>query len=87
MVETGKIQVKSTIVELDGDEMTRVLWGMIKEEILFPFLEMDLDYYDLHVKHRDDTDDRVTVEAARAVEKHGEGEKCANNTPKNDRVE
>ncbi len=58
MTLSKKIQVKSPIAELDGDEMTRVLWAMIKEEILFPFLEMDLDYYDLHVKHRDDTSEK-----------------------------
>lgn len=87
MTPVKKIQVRSTIAELDGDEMTRVLWGMIKEQLLFPFLEMDLDYYDLHVKHRDETDDRVTVEAARAVEKHGVGVKCATITPNAARVE
>ena len=86
MTQTKKIQVKSTLVELDGDEMTRVLWGMIKERLLFPFLEMDIDYYDLHVKHRDDTEDRVTVDAARAVEKHGVGVKCATITPNAARV-
>jgi isocitrate dehydrogenase len=87
MARTKKIQIKSTIVELDGDEMTRVLWGMIKEQLLFPFLDMDLDYYDLHVKHRDDTDDQVTVDAAKAVEKHGVGVKCATITPNAARVE
>ena len=86
MTQEKKIQVKSTLVELDGDEMTRVLWGMIKEQLLFPFLEMDLDYYDLHVKHRDDTDDQVTVDAAKAVEKHGVGVKCATITPNAARV-
>ncbi|MBW2594091.1 MAG: NADP-dependent isocitrate dehydrogenase [Deltaproteobacteria bacterium] len=86
MTNTKKIQVKSPIVEIDGDEMTRVLWGMIKEQLLFPFLEMDLDYYDLHVKHRDDTDDQVTVDAAKAVEAHGVGVKCATITPNADRV-
>lgn len=86
MTQKKKIQVKSTLVELDGDEMTRVLWGMIKEQLLFPFLEMDLDYYDLHVKHRDDTDDQVTVDAAKAVEKHGVGVKCATITPNAARV-
>ncbi len=85
-MEEKKIQVKSPIVEIDGDEMTRVLWGMIKEQLLFPFLEMDLDYYDLHVKHRDDTDDQVTVDAAKAVEAHGVGVKCATITPNADRV-
>jgi isocitrate dehydrogenase len=87
MIENKKIQVKTTIAELDGDEMTRVLWGMIKEELLFPFLEMDLKYYDLHVKHRDDTDDQVTIDAAQAVEKYGVGVKCATITPNAARVE
>lgn len=87
MISANKIQVKNTIVELDGDEMTRVLWGMIKEQLLFPFLEMDLEYYDLHVKHRDDTDDQVTIDAAMAVEKHGVGVKCATITPNAARVE
>ena len=86
MTLSHKIKVTSTIVELDGDEMTRVLWGMIKEQLLFPFLEMDLDYYDLHVKHRDDTDDKVTVDAANAVKKHGVGIKCATITPNAARV-
>jgi isocitrate dehydrogenase len=87
MTQPKKIQVKSTIVELDGDEMTRVLWAMIKEQLLFPFLEMNLDYYDLHVKYRDDTDDQVTIDAARAVERHGVGVKCATITPNAARVE
>jgi isocitrate dehydrogenase len=87
MTHTNKIEVKSPIVELDGDEMTRVLWAMIKEQLLFPFLEMDLDYYDLHVEHRDDTDDKVTIDAANAVEKYGVGVKCATITPNAARVE
>ena len=87
MTNTNKIRVKSPIVELDGDEMTRVLWAMIKQQLLFPFLDMDLDYYDLHVKHRDDTDDQVTINAAKAVEKHGVGVKCATITPNAARVE
>ena len=87
MTNTGKISAKTPIVELDGDEMTRVLWAMIKEQLLFPFLEMELDYYDLHVKHRDDTDDQVTIDAAEAIEKHGVGVKCATITPNAARVE
>ena len=82
-----KIQVKSTVVELDGDEMTRVLWAMIKDELLHPFLTLDLEYYDLHVKHRDNTDDQVTLDAAKAVDKHKVGVKCATITPNSDRVE
>ncbi|HDQ03944.1 MAG TPA: NADP-dependent isocitrate dehydrogenase [Deltaproteobacteria bacterium] len=82
-----KIKVKTTLVEMDGDEMTRVMWQMIKEKLLFPYLEMDIDYYDLHVKHRDDTDDQVTIDAARAIQKYGVGIKCATITPNEDRVE
>jgi isocitrate dehydrogenase len=87
MTDKGKISVKTPIVELDGDEMTRVLWAMIKEQLLFPFLEVELDYYDLHVKHRDDTDDQVTIDAAKAVEKYGVGVKCATITPNSARME
>ena len=81
-----KIKVKTTIVEMDGDEMTRVMWQMVKDKLLFPYLDMDIDYYDLHVKHRDDTDDQVTVDAARAIMKYGVGIKCATITPNEDRV-
>ena len=83
---TQKIKVKTTLVEMDGDEMTRVMWQMVKNKLLFPYLDMNIDYYDLHVKHRDDTDDRVTVDAARAVQKYGVGVKCATITPNEDRV-
>ena len=81
-----KIKVKNPIVEMDGDEMTRVMWKMVKENLLFPYLDMDIRYYDLHVKHRDDTDDRVTVDAAKAILQHGVGVKCATITPNQDRV-
>jgi isocitrate dehydrogenase len=81
-----KIKVKTTVVEMDGDEMTRVMWQMVKDKLLFPHLDMDIDYYDLHVKHRDDTDDKVTVDAARAIMKYGVGIKCATITPNEDRV-
>ena len=81
-----KIKVKTTIVEMDGDEMTRVMWEMVKNKLLFPYLDMNIDYYDLHIKHRDDTDDRVTVDAARAIMKYGVGVKCATITPNEDRV-
>jgi len=83
---TRKIKVKTTVVEMDGDEMTRVMWQMVKEKLLFPYLDMDIDYYDLHVKHRDDTDDKVTVDAAKAIMKYGVGIKCATITPNEDRV-
>jgi len=82
-----KIEVKTTVVEMDGDEMTRVMWKMVKDKLLFPYLDMNIDYYDLHVKHRDDTDDQVTVDAARAIMKYGVGIKCATITPNEDRVQ
>lgn len=81
-----KIKVKTTIVEMDGDEMTRIMWKMVKEKLLLPYLDMDIDYYDLHVKHRDDTDDQVTVDAAKAIMKYGVGIKCATITPNEDRI-
>jgi len=81
-----KIKVKTTVVEMDGDEMTRVMWQMVKDKLLFPYLDMNIDYYDLHVKHRDDTDDQVTVDSARAIMKYGVGIKCATITPNEDRV-
>jgi len=83
---TKKIKVKNTLVELDGDEMTRVMWQMVKEKLLFPYLDMNIDYYDLHIKHRDETGDQVTVDAARAIQKYGVGVKCATITPNEDRV-
>lgn len=82
----NKIKVKTTLVEMDGDEMTRIMWQMVKDKLLLPYLDMDIDYYDLHVKHRDDTDDKVTIEAARAIMKYGVGIKCATITPNEDRV-
>jgi isocitrate dehydrogenase len=83
---TDKIKVKSTIVEINGDEMTRVMWEMVKDKLLLPYLAMDTEYYDLHIKNRDATDDQVTIDAARAIMKHGVGVKCATITPNEDRV-
>jgi isocitrate dehydrogenase len=83
----GKIKVQTPLVEMDGDEMTRVMWKMVKEKLLFPYLEMNIDYYDLHIKHRDDTEDQVTLDAARAIMKYGVGIKCATITPNEDRVQ
>ncbi|MDP3179569.1 MAG: NADP-dependent isocitrate dehydrogenase [Spirochaetaceae bacterium] len=80
------IEVKNPIVELDGDEMTRVIWAAIKEKLVLPFLRVKLEYYDLGVKHRDDTDDEVTVEAALAIRKLGVGVKCATITPDAERI-
>jgi isocitrate dehydrogenase len=80
------ITVKGPIIEMDGDEMTRIIWKMIKDKLLVPHLQMDLRYYDLGIKHRDETDDRVTIDAANAVVEHGVGVKCATITPNAARV-
>ena len=82
----NKIKVKNTIVEIDGDEMTRVMWKMVKEKLLLPYLDMDLDYYDLGLKKRDETDDKITADASAAIKKHGVGVKCATITPNKDRI-
>jgi isocitrate dehydrogenase len=81
-----KIVVKTPIAELDGDEMTRVIWALIKEKLILPFLDVKLDYYDLGVNERDRTDDAVTVASARAIARLGVGVKCATITPDADRV-
>jgi isocitrate dehydrogenase len=81
-----KIRVKSTIVEIDGDEMTRIMWKMVKDQLLLPYLDMNLEYYDLQLKNRDATDDKVTLLAAEAIKKHGVGVKCATITPNKDRM-
>lgn len=81
-----KITVKSTLVEMDGDEMTRIMWQMIKEKLLFPYLSLNIEYYDLGLKSRDMTDDQITIDAARAIARHGVGVKCATITPNEDRV-
>src|SRR3954449_8942928 len=77
----AKIKVKNPIVELDGDEMTRIIWQWIRERLVQPYLDIDLLYYDLSVEKRDETDDKITVEAAEAIKKHGVGVKCATITP------
>jgi isocitrate dehydrogenase len=81
-----KIKVKNPIVELDGDEMTRIIWQMIKDKLILPYLDVELLYYDLGIEHRDATDDRVTVEAAEAIKQHNVGVKCATITPDEARV-
>ena len=81
-----KIRVKNPIVEMDGDEMTRIIWQLIKERLIHPFLDIDLRYYDLGIRHRDETDDSVTVEAANAIKEFGIGVKCATITPNAARV-
>ena len=82
-----KIQMTTPLVEMDGDEMTRILWDMIKEELLLPFIELKTEYYDLGLKHRDETGDQVTVEAAEAIKRYRVGVKCATITPNAARVE
>ena len=81
-----KVHVKGTLVELDGDEMTRVMWKMVKEKLLLPYLDMNIEYFDLGLPNRDSTDDRVTLEAAEAIKRHGVGVKCATITPNKDRI-
>jgi isocitrate dehydrogenase len=83
----AKIKVKNPVVELDGDEMTRIIWSFIKERLILPYLDIDLKYFDLGMEHRDATDDQVTVDAANAIKKHGVGVKCATITPDEARVE
>jgi isocitrate dehydrogenase len=82
----SKIKVEGTVVELDGDEMTRIIWKLIKETLILPHLDVDLDYYDLGMEHRDETDDQVTIDAANAIKKHHVGVKCATITPDEARV-
>jgi isocitrate dehydrogenase len=81
-----KIQVANPVVELDGDEMTRIIWQLIKDKLIFPYLDLDIRYYDLGIEKRDETDDRITVEAANAILKFGVGIKCATITPDEARV-
>jgi isocitrate dehydrogenase len=83
----AKIKVLNPVVELDGDEMTRIIWAFIKERLIHPYLDIDLKYYDLGIESRDATDDQVTIEAANAIKEHGVGVKCATITPDEARVE
>src|SRR3954454_22849941 len=82
----AKIKVKNPVVELDGDEMTRIIWKQIREQLILPYLDVELDYHDLSIQHRDATDDQVTIDAAHAIKKHGVGVKCATITPDEARV-
>ena len=86
MQADGKIKVANPIVELDGDEMTRIIWTMIKEKLIFPYLDLPIEYYDLGIEHRDATNDKVTMDAAEAIKKHRVGIKCATITPDEARV-
>jgi isocitrate dehydrogenase len=83
----SKIKVVTPVVELDGDEMTRIIWQFIKEKLILPYLDIDLKYYDLSIEYRDATDDQVTIDAANAIKRHGVGVKCATITPDEARVE
>ena len=82
----NKIKVAGTVVELDGDEMTRIIWAFIKEQLILPYLDVNLEYYDLGIEYRDKTDDQVTIDSANAIKKHGVGVKCATITPDEARV-
>src|SRR5690606_29248621 len=81
-----KIKVKNPVVELDGDEMTRIIWKFIKEKLILPYIDVDIRYYDLGIENRDTTNDQVTIEAANAIKETGVGIKCATITPDEARV-
>jgi isocitrate dehydrogenase len=83
----AKIKVNNPVVEIDGDEMTRIIWKQIREQLILPYLDVDLEYYDLGIEHRDATDDQVTIDSANAIKRHGVGVKCATITPDEARVE
>ena len=83
----SKIKVANPVVELDGDEMTRIIWDFIKKKLILPYLDIDLHYYDLGIEERDRTEDKITVDAAHAIQKYGVGVKCATITPDEQRVE
>src|SRR6056297_3871374 len=82
-----KIEVKNPVVELDGDEMTRVIWKFIKEKLIFPYVDVETKYYDLGIEYRDETRDQVTKDAAKAIQMYNVGIKCATITPDENRVE
>ena len=86
-ISMGKIKAVNPVVDLDGDEMTRVIWQKIKDVLILPYLDLDIKYYDLSIEHRDATDDQVTVDAAHAIQKYNVGIKCATITPDEARVE
>src|SRR4249920_3261255 len=82
----AKISVENPIVELDGDEMTRIIWAFIKEQLILPYLDVELKYFDLGIESRDATDDQITIDAANAIKQYGVGVKCATITPDEARV-
>ena len=83
----SRIKVKTPIVEIDGDEMTRIIWQKIKDKLIHPYLDVDLKYYDLGIEKRDETDDQITIDSANAIREYGVGVKCATITPDEERVE
>ena len=83
----SRIKVKTPVVEIDGDEMTRIIWQKIKDKLIFPYLDIDLKYYDLGIEKRDETDDQITIDTANAIKEYGVGVKCATITPDEERVE
>src|SRR6187549_162672 len=83
----SKIKVQNPVVELDGDEMTRIIWAFTKERLIHPYLDIDLKYYDLGIEERDRTDDQITIDAAEAIKQYGVGVKCATITPDEARME
>ena len=83
----NKISVANPVVELDGDEMTRIIWSFIKDKLILPYVDLDIKYYDLGMEHRDATNDQVTIDAAEAIKKYHVGIKCATITPDEGRVE
>src|ERR1700750_3026430 len=83
----AKIKVANPVAELDGDEMTRIIWDLIKKKLILPYLDIKPDYYDLSIQHRDATDDQVTIDSAEAIKRYGVGVKCATITPDEARVE
>ena len=82
----SKIKVKNHVIELDGDEMTRIIWEFIKKKLILPYVDVNLHYYDLGIENRDKTDDQVTIISADEIKEHGVGVKCATITPDEDRV-
>ena len=85
-MQSNKIKVSNPVVEMDGDEMTRIIWKLIKDQLILPFLDVDIKYYDLGIEYRDKTDDQVTIDAANAIKKYKVGIKCATITPDEERV-
>ena len=82
----SKIKVANPVVDIDGDEMTRIIWKLIKDKLIFPYLDIELDYFDLSIEKRDETNDQITIDAANATKKHGVAVKCATITPDEARV-